>query len=514
MEKKKEIRSSKRGLTFSFKGLEKFKPGNHYKYIVDLTSKQIILLPAKRGLTISRKKSSAGTYKSLVDLRNKEVVDLIKEAERLEIEFFQEKIVVSTYKKAVKKAGAIAVFEKQILKIDHYLEKTGSFQMSRGLLKAVGETSFSYENPFSKREKYHQLSLEELFGSSMYDFEPRQPKQEIDDVIRVISLFSGAGMLDYPFYKDKKFKLVYAAEYDEDATKTYRHNIGDHIHQVDIRNVKATDLPDVDLIIGGPPCQPYSRANPSKEKRGENHAEGDMFKEYIRLVKETGVKMFLIENVPQLLTDSYGENMKYLMENLSSQYDITAKVIADCDVGGYTCRKRAFIIGSKIGKPVFPNLLMRPLRTAGEAIKKVTKAWKNYSDVSLPNENTRKKIALVPEGGNWRDLPEEMHTKSVHSNMYRRLDRNKPSVTICNWRKAVISPPRFDDSGYWDRILTVAEAAALSGMDSQFEFLGKLSSKQQQVGNGVPVALGNFVKGIVKQLFISFWNEQNACITV
>ena len=138
----------------------------------------------------------------------------------------------------------------------------------------------------------------------------------------------------------------------------------------------------------------------------------------------------------------------------------------------------------------------------------MTSAWKNYADVSLPNENTRKKISMVPEGGNWRNLPEELHTKSVHSNMYRRLDRNKPSVTICNWRKAVISPPRFDNSGYWDRILTVAEAAALSGMDSQFEFLGGLSAKQQQVGNGVPIALGTFVKGIIKQLFISFWKKK------
>ena len=97
----------------------------------------------------------------------------------------------------------------------------------------------------------------------------------------MISLFSGAGMLDYPFAGDKNFKIVAAFEHDEEAILTYRHNIGDHIRNVDIRSLKASDLPEADVIIGGPPCQPYSRANPSKEKRGIYHEEGDMFKECI-----------------------------------------------------------------------------------------------------------------------------------------------------------------------------------------------------------------------------------------
>lgn len=123
----------------------------------------------------------------------------------------------------------------------------------------------------------------------------------------------------------------------------------------------------------------------------------------------------------------------------------------------------------------------------------------NFWDVTVPSEQTKLRISLIPEGGNWKDLPKELQTKGVHSNMYRRLDRNQPSVTICNWRKYLLSPPRYDDSGVWDRILTIAEAAALSGLDETFSFYGKLSSMQQQVGNGVPYALANFIKGIVKK---------------
>lgn len=110
---------------------------------------------------------------------------------------------------------------------------------------------------------------------------------------------------------------------------------------------------------------------------------------------------------------------------------------------------------------------------------------------------------MIPEGGNWRDLPKEMWTKSVHSNMYRRLDRKKPSIAIANWRKYLLSPPKWDDSGDWDRILSVSEAAALQGFEKDFVFCGSMNAKQQQVANGVTYAIGRFIKDLVKKLFLS-----------
>ena len=228
-----------------------------------------------------------------------------------------------------------------------------------------------------------------------------------------------------------------------------------------------------------------------------------MLAEYVRLVKETGVKVFLIENVPQLLTDSYGENLHFITRELAD-WEISTKTVRDCDVGGYTKRKRALLIGSRIGKPVIPDISLQPYHTAGEAIRKVTPAWPNYADVTVPGPETKLRISMVPEGGNWKDLPEHLRTKGIHSNMYRRLNRNEPSITICNWRKYLLSPPRYDNSGYWDRILTVAEAAALSGLNGVFRFFGKLSSMQQQVGNGVPIAMGQFAKNIIKNLFLRY----------
>jgi len=496
----KRIKSSMRGLTFSLDGFGEFKPGNRYRYILDKGNNKLLILPVSdgdEGLVISRKKV-ANKIKSLFDLRNKEILAIMKNACFMEVEIYENEIIVSAHEKVEDKAVA----EEKCVSIEQYMRHTVSYRIPQTVLKAAGEGV------------YYQYSLQDVFGP-LYGMDEKQcdyvqncVKKDLPHVLKVISIFSGAGMLDLPFAKDKCFEIVYAAEINLDAIKTYRNNIGNHMYQWDIRSLKGRDMPGADILIGGPPCQPYSNANPSKEKRGLGHEEGDMLMEYVRLVKETNVKLFVIENVPQFLTTSYGENLKYVLAELP-EYEMSMKTVVDSDVGGYTTRKRAIIIGSKVGKIHIPDLAVRPVKSAGNAIEKVNESWRNYRDVSIPSEVTKYRISLVPEGGNWKDLPEEWQTKGIHSNMYRRLDRNSPSCAICNWRKYLLSPPRYDSSGAWDRILTVAEAAALSGLDETFEFLGKLSSMQQQVGNGVTYAMGTFVKNIVKKAFSGLRNEKN-----
>ena len=95
MEKKK-IKTSKRGLTFSFSGLKRFSPGRHYRYILDVEFNNLILLPAKDGLMVSRKKTKNGQIKSLIDLRNREIRNAIKHADFLEIEMKEDSILVSS----------------------------------------------------------------------------------------------------------------------------------------------------------------------------------------------------------------------------------------------------------------------------------------------------------------------------------------------------------------------------------------------------------------------------------
>lgn len=468
----KKIRGSKRGLTFSFVvDGEQFAPGTHYRYIVDKTNCKITIVPSKNGGNTVSKKKSGAHIKSLIDLRGKDVLDIVSTAEYLDIEFTDDCILVA----------AVDGTEKESVSKITYL------QLAPELLMAVGAENFVTENIVK------QIPNE-------YPWDKSKLQKQIPKVLKVISLFSGAGMLDYEFSKDPRFEIVYAAEYMHDAVETYRYNIGDHIEECDIRNLHGKDLPKADIIIGGPPCQPFSNANRHGNARGELHPEGDMFIHYLRLVRECNVKAFLIENVPGLLSSKMGYYIDLMREKLPD-FHIAKKVITDCDLGGFTKRKRAIIIGCKSNIPNIPNLKIMPARTAGSAMVDVNEEWPNFRDVTVSSELVKRKISMIPEGGNWQDLPREYWTKSVHSNMYRRIDRNKPSVSIANWRKFLLSPPKWTNSDTWDRILSVSEAAALQGLDKHFKFLGSLSAKQQMVANGVTAAIARFCKNILANLF-------------
>lgn len=322
---RKEIKGSRRGLTFSFVGKEQFELGRKYRYIVSLQENLIIIVPSEdKGNLISRKR--CGTkIKSLIDIRSQEVREMVSRADTLKIEIRENEIQIRLYNNCA---------QSKINSIEDEKGRIGILSIGRELLLASGGEGVSWREPDACRKAgFSQKKQSDKAGDCL------------SDVIQVISLFSGAGMLDYPFSADHHFRIVYAAEYEHDAVETYRKNIGEHIQQVDIRSLTGATLSNADVIIGGPPCQPFSNAN--------RHV-------------------------------------------------------------------------------------------------------------------VRKKISMIPEGGNWRNLPKEMWTKSVHSNMYRRLDRKKPSIAIANWRKYLLSPPKWDDTGDWDRILSVSEAAALQGFEKGF----------------------------------------------
>lgn len=468
----KKIKGSKRGLTFSFISENgTFAPGSRYWYVIDKDAGRIMILPSKDGgNTVSRKRSGL-RIKSLIDLRSRDILELVSVSDHMEIEFREECILVAIYQKA--ESGRQAEIRYMNLMPE--------------LLMAAGN---------------EDAAINHICGHMPQTGPWEDPvlRKQVPDVLRVISLFSGAGMLDHEFAKDPRFEIVYAAEYDHDAVSTYRRNIGMQITECDIRTLSGQDLPKADIIIGGPPCQPFSNANRHEDSRGCLHPEGDMFAHYLRLVRESGVRAFLIENVPGLLSAAMGHYMN-LIQTILPDYSVSAKVITDCDLGGYTKRKRAVLIGNKGAAPVIPDVKMRPVRTAGEALSRVAPDWPNFSDVTVSSEWVRKKISMIPEGGNWHDLPEKYWTKSVHSNMYRRVDRNRPSISIANWRKFLLSPPKWTDSAEWDRILTVSEAAALQGLDKHFAFSGSLNSMQQQVANGVTAAIARFCKNILAGLF-------------
>lgn len=476
----KKIKRSDRGLTFSLLN-EQAAIGSRYDYFIDKERKEIVIIGNPAGkLKVSRKRSGNG-FKPLYDIRSAEVRKLCSEADYMQIEVLDDKIVVHTYRKVTQISKAV---RSNVIHIADIIgEKTGEIilDMASGMNAAL----YEFGHPTLQNAAYFEsLCLQIPRGGR---------KKELKQVYTVASLFSGAGLLDYSF-RDPRIRFVYAVDFDKDACDTYRENIGNHIVCKDIRQVDAEEVPDSDICIGGPCCQGYSNAN--RRNIAGKTAEGKrlLIEDYIRIVKAKKPKVFVIENVPQFYTKENGLYIGKVIDALSDTYEITCHTIIDSEVGGYTARKRAIVIGSRIGKIELPSIRLATVKTVRDALSKVDAEWFNYNDVTKPKQETALAMSYVKPGGNWKDIPEDIHSfgKDTHSDRFRRLSWDEVAPTIVNWRKVCMMPPEGN------RILSVSEAAALMGLDKDFKVLGSsLGSRQQQIGNGVTQAIGRFVKKYV-----------------
>ena len=506
---KKVIKKSNRGLTFSFHGADtKFMIGSKYRYVIEPKSKKLYILSSDIEGTLKVSKKKVGkSIKSLIDLRSKSIKNIFEDAELLEVKIEKNTIVVDILKETITSKVLLkkdkSIKSNKVIDINKKLNKCKSINTLRvesSLIdKVSGDTSYFALNSFLNSFQFD----EDNYSSE----EVKEVTEGVKTSIKILSLFSGAGMLDYPFYKDSNFEIIKAVEFNKAACATYRTNIGNIITNEDIRSFSIDTNEHYDLLIGGPPCTPYSNAN--RINRLEKHKDIDLMGEFIRVLKSYKFKAFLIENVPQVITSNKGEYIRSLKEKLSD-FDIKHIILQDNECGGYTTRKRAFIFGSRIGK-ISLSYVKKVGKTVGDALKKVTNKWFNFRDMTTLNTETKERMSYIPQGGNWIDLPKHLYLPSfkvgkTHSNTYRRLELDKPSITLCNYRKCNLIHP------VEDRGLTVAEASAISGFDEKFKFLGTLTEKQLQVSNGVPYNLGLTVKNIIKRLFIRNNKESLALI--
>lgn len=450
----KIIKTSNRGLTFSFNGNgTKFNIGSKYKYILDKRSRKIYILSSGK-MKVSRKRSGKH-LKSLIDIRAKNIINEFKEqdVDCIKVEINKDVIIV-----------------------------TGLKEISSGKFKTYKEV----EKVYLEKEVLEQLSF----------FDKLDGDKEIGKIKKIFSIFSGAGMLDKPFAEDKNFKIVKAIEYDKSACESYRENIGDVIEQGDVRKIKKEDIPDADILLGGTSCKVYSNAN--RHTRLEEHKDSDLLNHYLRIVKEGNFETFVLENVVELVTLENGKYLELIKKELVD-YNINSYILKDSECGGYTTRKRVFLIGTKIKTPTI-NIAKKAFKTVRDALKKVNEKWFNYKDISKSRKGTIERMKYIPQGGNWQDIPKELWQKSykvgkTHSNTLRRLALDKPSITLANFRKCILIHPTKN------RIISVAEAISLSGFEKDFKVVGSLSERQMQIANGVPYNLGLTVKNIVKKLF-------------
>lgn len=353
---------------------------------------------------------------------------------------------------------------------------------------------------------------------------------------KVIDLFCGCGGLSEGF-KLAGYTIVGGVDFNESAIRTFNLNFSEakgiccdlsNMDQEMIVN-EFGDLKDIDVIIGGPPCQGFSAANRYKIE-GED-PRNKLFFEFVKFVDLAQPKVVLIENVRGIVTRNNGYAKDRIYEIFESRgYSVNHKILSADEYGVPQKRQRNFFVMIKDGEKFDFNSLKKVTqeRTVEDAIGELYSFENNNSDspiilhnepdseyrkylrsesnvvknheVRYPAEKVQNRISYVPQGGNWKDVPEELwpsNRKNRHSSAYRRLDVTQPSCTIDtgNSHSNYFHP-------LYNRIPTVREAARLQSFPDDFVFLGNRSEQYRQVGNAVPpllsMAIAIQLKGIVE----------------
>lgn len=343
---------------------------------------------------------------------------------------------------------------------------------------------------------------------------------------RVLDLFCGAGGLSLGF-KLAGFQIVGGIDFQQDAIYTHEKNFknsisicGD-IKEISDDKVKELYENKVNIIIGGPPCQGFSAGN---RQQIENDPRNKLFFEFIRFVRILQPKAVVIENVRQILTKDKGFAKTKIFEILEELgYNVDVRVLKASDYGVPQNRNRAIFIGlkkeygkidyDKIKKISIPVTVKEAIGELYElenkntniiTIKPLTKFQKYVRskdnmifnhDIKYPNQEVQDRINFVPQGGNWQNVPENMwKTKrnNRHSSAYRRLDENKPSITIDTGHMNYFHP-------LYNRVPTVRESARLQSFPDDFIFVGTPTSQLRQVGNAVPPLMAKAVAELIKE---------------
>ena len=312
-----------------------------------------------------------------------------------------------------------------------------------------------------------------------------------------IDLFAGAGGFSLGF-DDVGFKNVFSVEYDINAAKTYQRNFLNHLLlNQDIKTISNEDLirlkgaQEVDVIIGGPPCQGFSLAGNIGRKFIEDE-RNYLFKEFVRFVELINPKMFVMENVARLATHNKGETLKEVVSAFETLgYQVNYKVLQACDYGVPQKRQRIFIVGYKSGDFEFP-LPLTLVRTVKDVIDDLPSLESGCSSL-VPNhvamnhsKQMLEKMSYVSDGGDRSEIPEDLRPTTGDVRKYIRYNSKEPSVTVTGDMRKIFHYSQ-------NRALTPRELARLQTFPDNFIFEGTSISIQQQIGNAVPVELAKVV---------------------
>lgn len=338
----------------------------------------------------------------------------------------------------------------------------------------------------------------------------------------VISLFSGAMGLDIGLSK-AGLNIAIGQDFDPACVATMKAN-GQNVQNGDIRGIEPSDLLEQArlaqgepfLICGGPPCQPFSTAG---KRLGINDPRGSLFMDFIRMIDYIRPRFFIMENVKGImsaplrkkpstegddvdLTEPSGTVLDVVLSEFNKLgYKTVYGVLDAVNYGVPQFRERFVLIGSREQENIF-----LPFPTHFQMHQDAAYRWRTLRDTISDlehdcgecasfSEERLSYLRLVPEGGNWRDLPEDIRKKSMGGaylsgggkvGFYRRLSYSQPSPTLVT---SPVQKATMMCHPTQDRPLSIREYARIQQFPEDWVFAGTSVAKYRQIGNAVPVGL-------------------------
>lgn len=384
-----------------------------------------------------------------------------------------------------------------------------------------------------ENEKIEQLSLNFL-GSSINDKirecidlgleKALEKKNKDNEKFTVLDLFSGAGGLSRGFL-DAGYNVVLGVDFDDMALKTFKENHGSaEVMKLDLfnhDNIKHIEefLTErsikLDILVGGPPCQGFSLAG----SRNVDDERNNLYIAMVKLAESVKPKIIVLENVLGMLKLYDGKGAQRIIDDFTNLgYKIKPQVLYAPDFGIPQIRKRVFFVGILDSDEYFefpaPIYKKEEYVTCEDAISDLpaldgilgdeiqqyeVEAKTDYQKLMRKNsteihnhigtihsDKTIKLISMVPEGKNYKALPEEYSSQFKYNEALTRYHSKRPSLTINTGHRS-----HFHYK--YNRIPTVRESARLQSFPDDFIFYGNKSQQYKQVGNAVPPILGYYI---------------------
>ncbi|HBX50154.1 MAG: DNA (cytosine-5-)-methyltransferase [Bacteroidetes bacterium RIFOXYA12_FULL_35_11] len=323
------------------------------------------------------------------------------------------------------------------------------------------------------------------------------------DKLKYIDLFSGSGGFSLGF-ENKGFQNIFAIDIEPSFCETYKYNFPKHkLIKKNICELSDSEISyhkefeEIDVVIGGPPCQGFSMAGNIGRKFIDD-PRNKLFKEFIRVVKVVKPNFFVMENVARLYNHNKGETRKEIINDFQNiGYKVECKILNSADYGVPQVRKRVIFIGTKLKQEIlFPKKSVKKYLTVKEVLDNYP-PLDSGEESAIPNHiamnhsgQMLEKMKYVKDGGNRAEIPVILRPKSGDIRKYIRYKSDEPSVCVTGDMRKIFHYEQ-------NRALTVRELATLQSYPDDFVFKGTKISQQQQVGNSVPPKMAEAIAEII-----------------